>query len=114
MKKYKIVVNGTAYEVELEEIQESEVQTKKPESTPEPAPAKKPSGKGEPVPAPIPGTVLSLCFRDGDTVKEGDVILVLESMKMENEIVAPISGKITYHTTKGASVNAEDVLCTLA
>ena len=112
MKKYKIVVNGTAYEVELEEISEAEAKTEK--TAPAPAPVKPASGKGEPVPAPIPGTVLSLNFRDGDTVKEGDVVLVLESMKMENEIVAPVSGKITYHTTKGASVNAEDVLCTLA
>ena len=112
MKKYKIVVNGTAYEVELEEISEAEAKTEK--TAPAQAPVKPVSGKGEPVPAPIPGTVLSLNFRDGDNVKEGDVVLVLESMKMENEIVAPVSGKITYHTTKGASVNAEDVLCTLA
>jgi biotin carboxyl carrier protein len=62
----------------------------------------------------MPGTVLSIKVKPGDQVNQGDVLLVLEAMKMENEIMAPVSGKVTaVNITEGASVNSGDVLIVL-
>ena len=95
MKKYRVNVNGTAYEVEIELVSENEAKsTPAPAQAPAPAPqaaAPAPSanaGEGEAVNAPMPGTILSVNVKVGDTVKNGDVLMVLEAMKMENEILA--------------------------
>ncbi|NLC67288.1 MAG: biotin/lipoyl-binding protein [Clostridiaceae bacterium] len=67
------------------------------------------------VTAPMPGVILSVNVNTGDTVKRGDVLLVLEAMKMENEIVAPVDGKIaSVNVGKGASVNVGDVLVSIS
>jgi biotin carboxyl carrier protein len=64
--------------------------------------------------APMPGTILDIRVNAGDTIKKGQVVLILEAMKMENEIMAPEDGKITsINTSKGASVNSGDLLFTL-
>ena len=61
--------------------------------------------------APMPGTILDIKVSEGDTVASGDVLLILEAMKMENEIMAPVGGKVvSVNTSKGASVNPGDVL----
>ncbi|CAH2214519.1 biotin/lipoyl-containing protein [Tepidibacter aestuarii] len=119
MKKYRINLNGKAYEVEVEEITGSESQTET-KSAPKKVekiksiPSKKTSTQGEDVKAPMPGTIVSVKVNEGDNVKAGDVLLVLEAMKMENEIVAPIDGKIiSINTSKGASVAGGDVLITI-
>ncbi len=127
MKKYNIVVNGASYEVEVEELSsegavKSAPAAKAPVSKPakkvsKPAPAaakpKKaaPSGGGSVIEAPMPGTILSIEVKQGDSVSEGDVILVLEAMKMENEIKSAVSGTVkSVDTTVGASVNPGEVL----
>lgn len=114
MKNYKIVVNGTEYQVEIEEISAAEAKEKKAVEKAPVAEEKKelPAG-GEAVAAPIPGTVLALSLAEGTAVKAGDKILVLESMKMENEILAPADGKVFYAVTKGAAVQAGDVLASI-
>ena len=84
-----------------------------------PAPAQAPapaaSGEGEVVKAPLTGTILAVNINAGDTVKKGDVVMVLEAMKMENEIMAPRDGKVTaVAASKGAAVEAGAALYTLA
>jgi len=59
----------------------------------------------------MPGTILDIKVKEGDSVAEGDVVAILEAMKMENELMAPVSGKIaSVHVQKGASVNSDDVI----
>ena len=77
------------------------------------APAAVPAG-GEKIAAPMPGTILAVNVAVGDTVEKGTVLMVLEAMKMENEIMAPCSGKVTFvGVTKGQSVNTGAPLCTI-
>ena len=131
MKKFLIKVNGNQYEVEVEEIrdgiaiQESSSQVKAaPSAAPAPAAAPKPAAPvantsvpagASTINAPMPGTILSVNVNTGDMVKKGQVLLILEAMKMENEIVAPADGKVvSVNVAKGASVNAGDVMISLA
>ncbi len=116
MRKYNLNVNGTAYEVTVEEIQGGAA-APAPVAAPAPAPAPAPAaaGSGEPVSAPMPGTLLDVKVSVGQAVKSGDVLMILEAMKMENEIMAPKDGTVTsVSATKGASVQSGDVLCTIA
>lgn len=124
MSKYIIKVNGTPYEVEVQEVGGS---------SPTAAPvAVKPRAKSsarqqavttaQPVAAsagdvvaPMPGTVLKVKVAAGDTVKKGQVLLILEAMKMENEIVSPVDGKVTaLYVEPGKSVTAREVMVTIA
>ena len=73
-----------------------------------------PAGAGERVAAPMPGNILSVNVAAGDTVKKGQVLMILEAMKMENEIMAPCDGKVTsVAVTKGAAVESGALLCTI-
>ena len=108
MKKYKVNVNGTVYEVEIEEM------TGAPAAAPVAAAPAAPAGAGERVAAPMPGNILSVNVAAGDTVKKGQVLMILEAMKMENEIMAPHDGKVTaVAVTKGAAVESGALLCTI-
>ena len=112
MKKYRVNVNGTAYEVEIEEMAGAPVAA--PVAAPAAAPAPAASGAGESINAPMPGNILSVNVAAGDTVKKGQVLMVLEAMKMENEIMAPRDGKVTaVAVAKGAAVESGALLCTI-
>lgn len=122
MKKFFVKVNGVGYDVEIEEVTGNGVQMPA-QQTPAPAPAavaQKPvqaapaPAAGEAVKAPLPGTVLDIRVSAGQSVKSGDIMLVLEAMKMENEILAPRDGVVAgVSAVKGASVNTGDILVTL-
>ena len=112
MKKYRVNVNGTAYEVEIEEM--TGAPSAAPVAAPAAAPAPAASGAGESINAPMPGNILSVNVAAGDTVKKGQVLMVLEAMKMENEIMAPRDGKVTaVAVAKGAAVESGALLCTI-
>ncbi len=116
MKKvYKIKVNGKAFEVELQEV--SSVEGTVESSTPKEVVSKAPSGngQGEDIVAPMPGTIVDVKVSDGDTVEKGQIVAILEAMKMETEILAPNSGKVTsVQVTKGAQVNLGDTIVSIA
>jgi len=114
MKKYKVNVNGTAYEVEIEDITGA-APVAAPAAAPvaAPAPAAAPAG-GEPITSPMPGNILAVNVAAGDTVKKGQVLMILEAMKMENEIMCPRDGKVvSVAVNKGATVESGTLLCTI-
>ena len=107
MKKYKVNVNGTVYEITLE------VMDGAPAAAPAAPVAAAPAG-GEKVSAPMPGTILSVNVQNGSAVKKGDVLFILEAMKMENEIMAPCDGTVaSVSVTKGAAVESGSLLCVI-
>ena len=115
MKKYRVTVNGTAYEIELEELTGAAPAAAAATAAPAPAPAPSsaPAG-GEQVTSPMPGTILAVNVAAGDTVKRGQVLMILEAMKMENEIMCPCDGKIvSVNTSKGATVESGTLLCVI-
>ena len=124
MRKFNVVVNGVAYDVEIEEV--SGAVASAPAAAPvaaapvapKAAPAApKAQGKAGSVSikAPMPGTILKINVKVGDTVKSGDVVCVLEAMKMENDICAPQDGVVSsIEVAQGASVATDAVLVTLA
>ena len=114
MKAYKVTVNGTAYEITLEAMDAADVKAAPaPAAAPAAPVAAAPAG-GESVNAPMPGNILDIKVSNGAAVKKGDVLIILEAMKMENEIVAPCDGTVNVVVTKGASVETGAVLCTIA
>ena len=135
MAKYVVTLNGKNYEVEVEKNTAKITNTTAaaapaaapaPKAAPAPAPAAAPAPAPAPAPvaaapagganvtAPMPGTVLNVVAPVGTAVKAGDVILIPEAMKMENDIVAPCDGTVASVAAKGTSVNTDDVLATLS
>ena len=124
MRKFIVNVNGNSYEVEVDEVAANGAAAAAPKAAPAPAaaapaqkaapaPAAAPAG-GTPVKAPMPGNVVDIKVANGASVKKGDVVVILEAMKMENEIFAPCDGVATVVASKGATVNSGDVLITLS
>lgn len=95
MKQYEINVDGQVYKVTLREISEEEA-TQVAKTSHEISPSEKPkNGGGKEVPAPMAGNILSVNVKTGDTVNAGDTLVILEAMKMENEIVSPTDGVVS-------------------
>lgn len=137
MKRFNVTVNGKAYAVEVEEVgagqggftyqpvqqaapAQAAVTVQQPQAAPEqpkaaPAP-KATSGpvSGETISAPMPGTILDIKVTEGQSIKAGDILVILEAMKMENEIVSPKDGIINgIHTAKLSAVSTGDPLVTI-
>ncbi len=115
MKTYKVNVNGTQYMVEIELI-DGAVAAAAPQAAPVQAAPTAPAAPagGETVTSPMPGTILDVKVSAGQSVKSGDVLMILEAMKMENEIMAPVSGTVAaVNVQKGAAVQSGDVLCSI-
>ena len=110
MRRFKVNVNGTSYEVEVEEI--SVPKAIESSAAPKSSSAQTPAEGQESVTAPMPGNILAVNCAVGDIVTSGQVIAILEAMKMENEIMSPRDGKIiSLNVVKGSSVNSGDVIC---
>lgn len=132
MKRYNVTVNGNTYQVEVEEVKGEFTQPVAPVATPAPAavapqqpvaapteapkPVAKPNNAtGEKIECPMPGTIVKVNVTEGATVKKGDVLVVLEAMKMENEIMSPVDGTIAQvNVAKGVAVNSGDLLVVIA
>ena len=131
MRKFNITVNGKSYEVEVEEVgapassapktapkaQAAPAAAAAPKAAPKaeakPAPVAASAGQ-EVVEAPMPGNIWKVLVKEGQEVKEGDVLLILEAMKMENEILSPKDGVVSkLATSEGAAVNTGDQLVIL-
>lgn len=109
MNKYKVNVNGTNYEVAIELIDEATAKAAAPAAAPAPVAAA--PADGQAVNAPMPGNILDVKKAAGASVKKGDVVLLLEAMKMENEILAPCDGVIaSMNVAKGNTVETGAVL----
>ena len=126
--KYKVTLNNRTYEVEVEAgqamlVDEYEAYAPAPAAVPAPVAAAPAAASvsaapalaaGEVVKSPMPGNILKINVTVGQKVNEGDTLLVLEAMKMENEIMAPCDGKVTaVAVTKGAAVESGALLCTI-
>jgi glutaconyl-CoA decarboxylase len=140
MKNYTIKVNGVSYQVEVEETgapvystppvsaapaavpvsagaaaAPAAVQPTPAQPTPAASPAASVPAGGEAIKAPMPGTIIEVTVQLGESVTRGQVLCILEAMKMENEIVAPRDGTITaVSVAKGSTVNAGDPMVSLA
>ncbi|MEG0269058.1 MAG: biotin/lipoyl-containing protein [Clostridia bacterium] len=132
MRQFNINVNGVAYQVSVEEVGASSAPmapvapvvaapvaaapvaaapVAAPAAAPVAAPAAAPVVGGQKITAPMPGTIVDVKVAQGASVKKGDVLLILEAMKMENEIMSPCDGVVKQITVaKGASVNSGDAL----
>ena len=119
-KLFDVTVNGATYEVESEN---APVAAPAPQPAAAPAqaapaaaaPAAKPAGAGEKVPSPLPGVIIEISVKEGQQVKQGQKIAILEAMKMENEIPAPKDGTITdIHVHKGDTLQEGDPVVTIA
>jgi biotin carboxyl carrier protein len=119
MRNFVVTIDGKSYSVGVEEVGESAVvtdiaaapvATAAPKSTPKTAPV---AVNGEKVLSPFPGLIKNLLVADGSAVKKDQPIMVLEAMKMDNDITAPCDGKVTFQVAKGANVETNAVLAVI-
>ena len=125
MRNFIVTIDGKQYQVGVEEVgaTASTPVVTTIQTAPTAAPAAAPATAAKPVAAgpvngtkvnaPMPGMIKELSKPEGGAVKEGDVILVLEAMKMDNDITAPCSGTISYKTTKGSNVDTGDLMAVI-
>ena len=114
MRNFIITIDGKQYQVGVEEV--GATQSVAPVVTsvaPVQATPVAPTA-GTKVKAPMPGMIKALKFDEGTEVKKGDVILILEAMKMDNDITAPCDGKVSYKTTKGSNVDTGALMAVIA
>ena len=110
--KYKVTLNGKIYEVEVEKG-EAVIAKEYEAALPQAAPAPSAPVSGEKVVSPFPGLIKSFAVKEGDTVKKNQTILVLEAMKMDNDISAPCDGKISFKTAVGNNVETGAILAVI-
>ncbi|WP_378953110.1 biotin/lipoyl-containing protein [Pelosinus sp. sgz500959] len=127
MKKFNINVNGTAYQVEIEEVKEVKAAAPVAKAAPAAAPAapKAPAAPAAPAPAevgagdtavtsPMPGKIIKIVAAAGQAVKKGDVLMILEAMKMQNEITANADGTIkSINVAADQGVKTNDILAVI-
>ena len=133
MKKYNVTVNGITYEVVVEEVAggastptaapvatapvapaAAPAQAATPAPAPKAAPVAAPAAGATTIKAPMPGNIIKVNVKAGDSVKKGDILCILEAMKMENEICSPSDGVVAgVNVSQGASVQTDDVLLSL-
>lgn len=120
-----VTVNGVSYQVEMENsmpaaapvqaVPQASAPAPQPAAAAAPAPAAKPAGEGKAVTSPLPGVIIEVSVKEGDTVAAGQKVAVLEAMKMENEIQAEKAGVVTkIHVSKGDSVLEGASIVTIA
>ena len=95
MRNFVVTIDGKQYQVGVEEVGAGV------------------SANGTKVNAPMPGLIKALSLAEGATVKKGDVILVLEAMKMDNDITAPCDGRISYKVNKGTNVDTGELMAVI-
>ena len=128
MKNYRVTVNGSTYDVAVEELGVGATIAPVQVASPTPVALVSPPIVQAPVPvvqsvaatsaqkinSPMPGTILDIKVKEGDVLSENQVVIILEAMKMENEIVTPFAGKVaSINVLKGASVNSGDLLLSI-
>jgi len=126
MKKFNITVNGVGYEVDVEEIKDGSAPAAPaapkpkaaapaaPKAPAAPAPAAAAPAGGTTVESPMPGNIWKVLVKEGQEVKEGETLIILEAMKMENDIPAPCDGVVaSLHVAEGAAVNGGDILVSI-
>ncbi len=113
-KTYIVTVNGVNYEVVVEEGAAGATAAPSAPAAPAQAPKAAPVAGGTKVTSPLPGTLLRIIAKNGTAVKKGDLLCVVEAMKMENEIFAPADGVVNTVASEGASLNSGDVIMTIA
>ena len=118
MRNFIITVDGKKYEVGVEEVGVTDSPRPVPVVAPAAAPvapvAPKASGNGQKVLSPFPGLIKNLLVAEGASVKKDQPILVLEAMKMDNDITAPCDGKVSFNVQKGANVESDTVLAIIS
>lgn len=124
MKNYRITVNGNTYDVAVEELAQGEAVASVPAApVSAPVPAAKPAAPtasaapadAYKITSPMPGTILDLKVKQGDTISANQVVAILEAMKMENEIVTPVGGKVvSVNVAKGGAVDTGDLILSIA
>ena len=118
MRNFVVVIDGKSYSVGVEEVGEGQtvappIVTQAAPKAAAPVAAAPVAASGEKVLSPFPGLIKKLLFENGATVKKDEPIIVLEAMKLDNDITAPCDGKITYQVAKGANVESDAVLAVI-
>ncbi len=116
MRNFIITVDGKQYEVGVEEVGGAEAPKAVPIATQAPvaAPAPATNANGTKVLSPFPGLIKNVLVQNGTKVKKDQPILVLEAMKMDNDITAPCDGVVTVNVVKGANVESDAVLAVIS
>ncbi|MBQ7646700.1 MAG: biotin/lipoyl-binding protein [Clostridia bacterium] len=118
-KKYIVTINGQSYEVVIDDANGAKAVSSAPAAKAEqpaaPVVKKTPAPQGgTQVKSPLPGTLLRMNVKDGQSVKKGDLLCIVEAMKMENEILSPCDGTVSIASKEGSSLNSGDLLFTIA